>query len=168
MGRNISYYVLDDRQIDRLSASSHIDDVINHEILMFHEFNEFPFWRSGIEFGQNVKAWNPMLELLIALDSTLNNQLKEPLSKIIHNDDDFIVFKESEVLQVWEGLKGISISNIESAMRDEELKHKIKSSNGYRMESIDNVEIIVLEFMEIFNAFYKAQQFTNQVLVKMD
>lgn len=169
MGKNIGYYLLEDSQIEVLSSSvSNFDDILNNDILLFHEFNDIPFWKSNIEFGQGVKAWNAMFELLFRIDESKNKSLKKHLSKILKSEESFIVLNESIIADVWIGLKAISIKTIELALKDNLLTRSIKLSKGYRMQSIENVDVIIIEFMELFNAFYKAQQLNKKILIKLD
>lgn len=169
MGLNIGYYVLEDSQIERLIGSgSDFDEVLNEELLMFHEYKSIPFWKNQMEFGQGVKAWNPMFELLVRIDKTTDKILSEPLAKIMANDYEYLVVELKDIDTVWSGLKLIAISDLEEALNDKDLKKSIKNVAGYRMENIDCPDLILVEYMELINAFYIAHQGRKKIVIKIE
>ena len=169
MGQIISYYVLNDEELDLLlNAGDDFESVLMQKILNFHEVDGQPFWKSHLEFGQGVKAWNPMLEVLFKLDDSENGVLRKSLSEILKRDVNFCVLDELNVANIWKGLKQISVSKIEEALSDHDMVEHFKRMKGYRTSSLEKKEIILIEFIELFNAMYKAQQLHRKVLVKLD
>ena len=163
---NITYYVLNASELELLdNEDGHFEDVLNEKVLLFHEYNELPFWKHGIEFGQGVKAWNPMLQLLTEIDSTKNRLFKKSLLKIINRDNSYMLLSNEDVSNIWTIIKQFSIERIENSLNDKELIDLIKESAGYRMSLIDNKDLIIMEFMEFFKAFYEANSRNEKLMI---
>jgi len=160
MGKVITYYLIDDELIKRVNDKSfNLIEYINDELLNFHEYRNEEFWRCGIEFGTGVMAWHPTIELLKILDSSEEKIIEKILNveKFGGFDGPPYLIKPSDVKKVWTELKKISVDLVEQSISDEKIINLIKEKKGYRMESIQNETQILLEFMELFKAFYQAQ-----------
>lgn len=163
---NITYYVLSESELELLdNEDGHFEDILNEKILLFHEYSELPFWKHNIEFGQGVKAWNPMLELLLKIDLTQNKSFKKELLKIINRNSSYILLPKEAVSNIWTVIKQISVEQLENSFDDKKIKDSIKESAGYRMSLIDHKELIIIEFMEFFKAFYEANRRNEKLMI---
>jgi hypothetical protein len=162
MGVVIYNYVVEDEIIDKLLKSDiDIDDYLSNQ-LMGHEYKGSHFEKGGILFWQGVKAWSPMYELLKILDKSE----KQVLSKI--HDEQFLIpeteindrmyyFHSSVVKEIWIELRNISIGEIENSIDNPEIIKIISSIQGYWNERIERKVHVVMEFFELYKAFYEAQ-----------
>ena len=163
-------YVVEDEIIDRLLKSDlEIDNYLSNQ-LMDHEYKGFHFEKKGILFWQGVKAWSPMYELLKILDKSD----KKVLSKI--NNEQFFIpetekngrmyyFHSSVVKEIWSELRNISIGEIEKAIDNAEVIKKISLIQGYWNERIERKVHVVMEFFELYKAFYEAQLTDKGILI---
>jgi len=155
-------YVVDDKIIDKvLKSEIDIDEYLSNE-LMDHEYEGSHFEKRGILFWQGVKAWSPMYELLKVLDKSD----KQVLSKIqneqyyiaeTEKNDRMYYYHSTTVKEIWTELRNISIGQIENSIDNPEIVEKISSIQGYWNERIERKVHVVMEFLELYKAFYEAQ-----------
>lgn len=170
----VSYnYVVEDEIIDKLLKSDFdINKYLSNQ-LMDHEYQGFHFENSGILFWQGVKAWSPMYELIKILDKSD----KQVLSKI--QNEQFLIpetkknnrmyyFHSSVVKEIWSELKNISIGEIENSIDNPEIVKTISSIQGYCNERIERKMHVVMEFFELYKAFYEAQLRNKGILIMFD
>ena len=162
MGTVAYNYVVEDSIIDEvLHSNFDIDEYLSNQ-LMDHEYEGFHFEKRGILFWQGVKAWSPMYELLKILDKSD----KHVLSKI-HNEQYYIpetekndrmyYYHSSVVKEIWSELRNISIGEIEKSINNPDIVEKVSSIQGYWNERIERKVHVVMEFFELYKAFYEAQ-----------
>ena len=155
-------YIVDDSVIDKILKSDFdIDEYLSNQ-LMDHEYKGSHFEKSGILFWQGVKAWSPMYELLKILDKSDNNVLSLLLNEQFYipeneTNNRFYYYYSSVVKEIWNELKKISIGEIENSIDKKDIVKTISSIEGYWNERIERKVHIVMEFFEIYKAFYEAQ-----------
>lgn len=169
MGKVITYYVIDDDLIEKGKDLSYdLIEFINNELLQYHDYKGREFWRCGIKYGTAVKAWHPTIELLKLLDSSSDKIVGKILDidKFGGFEGPPYLIKSDDVKKVWSELKKISIDLIETSISDKSVVDLIESVKGYRMGTIQNTPLILLEFAEIFKAFYQAQVKNKGIAIK--
>ncbi len=169
MGKVTTYYVIEDDLIEKgKDLSFDLIEYINDKLLQYHNYKNQEFWRCGIEYGTGVKAWHPTIELLKLLDSSDDQIIGKILDvdKFGGFDRPPYLIKSDDAKKVWTELKKISVDLIEKSILDKKIADKIKKTEGYRMDSIENKPLIILEFMEIFKAFYQAQERNKGIAVE--
>jgi hypothetical protein len=155
-------YVVDDSIIDQILKSDFDIDEYFSSQLMDHEYQGSHFEKGGILFWQGVKAWSPMYELLKVLDESENQVLSK-----IQNDQYYIAesekndriyyYRSSVVKEIWSELRNISIGKIENSIDNPEIVKAISSIEGYWNKRIERKIHVVMEFFELYKAFYEAQ-----------
>lgn len=155
MGVINEFFVVPEELIKRrLKEKFNIYDYIYEELLLFHDYKALPFWRTEIQFSTN-KGWNATQEILNHLDES-GNQL---LNKISFGENHFngLYYKmNSEVAEIWEYLKRISIVDIENFLSIESNRDKIKLKDGYRLHWVDNESAMIENYVTIFNVYFTA------------
>lgn len=171
MGINIAYYIVNEKQVKQLESEDlDFDIYMIDNLTKIHEYEGSWFWRNS--FGQGIKSWNPLIELICLLDTSPNNVCRELLSKDNYYPEtklsfSFYLIRPSLVKSIFEVLKKISLSDIERATEDEHLISKVINTQGYNMGYVIHKQSMVIEFMELFNAFYSAQNNNNAVILKL-
>ncbi|WP_370214449.1 hypothetical protein [Mesoflavibacter profundi] len=169
MGKVTTYYVIEDDLIEKAKdLSFDLIEFINDELLQYHDYKDQEFWRCGIEYGTGVKAWHPTIELLKLLDNSDDKIIGQILDvdKFGGFDEPPYLIKSNDVKKVWSELKKISIDLIEKSITNKRIVDEIKNIEGYRMDSIENKPLILLEFIEIFKAFYQAQERNKGIAIE--
>jgi Domain of unknown function (DUF1877) len=162
MGVVAYYYVVEDEIINKvLKSDFDIDEYLSNE-LMDHEYKGSHFEKRGILFWQGVKTWSPMYELLKVFDKSDNQVLSKIHSEQYHiaeteKNDRMYYYQSSVVKEIWTELRNISIGEIENSIDNLEIVEKISSIQGYWNERIERKVHVVMEFFELYKAFYEAQ-----------
>lgn len=155
-------YIIDDSIIDKILKSDFdINEYLSNQ-LMEHEYQGSHFENNGILFWHGVKAWCPMYELLKILDNSDKNVLSLLLNEQYYIPENEInermyYYHSSVVKEIWSELKNISIGAIEKSIDNQIIIETISSIDGYRNERIQLKNIVVMEFFEVYKAFYEAQ-----------
>lgn len=161
MGIVAHYCIVNDEIINKVLTSEVDLDNYLAEKLMSHEYEGHQFEKAGILFWQGVKAWSPMYELIKFLDNSQNKVLSkidnEEFTKAeTEKTNRMNYYHSTEVKEVWTELRNISIGKIEDALDNPEIVQKISSIQGYWNTRIENKELNVLEFFELYKAFCQA------------
>lgn len=141
-------YVVEDEIIEKVIKSNlNIDDYIENS--------------SENIFGQDLKVWSPMYELLKLLDKSENKVLnklygEKHLIEETQNSGMVCFYHSSIIKEMWSQLSSITISEIENSIENKEIVEKIIKIEGYFNERIKWKKSIVLEFLELQKAFKKA------------
>jgi len=156
MGVEATNYVIEDEIIDRLLKEE-------------FDFEEFAQNLNFIYAGY-VKSWSPMYELLIRLDKSEQEILKELSSDDRLLEDTVInprikYFYSSQVNSVWQELKNISIGNLEESIDNPIIAEEIVDTEGYWNDRIENKEHITREFFELYKTFYQANLLGHGVII---
>ena len=152
-------YVVNDEIIDRV-LNSH-SNIFSNQQETENNLEEYCFEKDEVLFWTGVKAWSPMYELLKLLDTSEDNILSK-----IHNSKYFFeeteindrmhIYYFSDVKNIWNVLKNIAVGDVENAINDQDVIKKISSINGYWNERIIRKQHVVMEFFELYKAFYEA------------
>lgn len=122
-------------------------------------------------FGQDLKAWSPMYELLKILDKSENKVLNklnsEKYLKETLNSGTIYFYNSDTVKEMWNQLKNITITEIENSIENKEIVEKIIKIEGYYNERIKRRENIVLEFLALQKAFKKADINNKGVIIAL-
>lgn len=161
MGIVTSNFVTEDKIIDLLIQTDFDFYEYFDKELMIHEYKNNHFEKEGILFGALVKAWSPMFELLKLLDSSDD----KVLSKIGNNsnyipekgnNDSMYFYYSTEVKEMWGELKNISVGQIEKSLKNPKIINEVSNIQGYWNDRIERKEHIIMEFFELYKAFYHA------------
>lgn len=169
MGVIASYYVVSENEIAKLKSKEiDFDNFMVDNVTKDHEYKDF--WFSQNNFGQGLKSWNALIELVCILDTTSNKVCGELLSKNnLHPETklkpNFYSIKPLVVKAIFEELKKISLLDIEVATENPELISRIVNTPGYHMDCINHKEEMIIQFMELLNAFYSASQRDKGVII---
>ena len=171
MGINITYYIVNENDIEKLKAKDlDFETYLSDHVTKIHEYKGF--WFKHNVFDQGIKSWNPLIELICCLDTSSNNVCRKILNENNLNPDsvlgsNFYLIKPSTVVSIFEELKKISLFDIELATENPELIAKVVNAPGYHMYGIKNKQSMVIEFMELINAFYTAQQGKKAIVINL-
>ncbi len=155
-------YVVEDSIIDQILKSDFdIDEYLSSQ-LMEHDYQGSHFEKRGILFWQGVKAWSPMYELLKILDKSDNHILSKIQNEQFYiaeteKNDRMYYYRSSIVKEIWSELRNISIGEIENSIDNPEIIKTISSIEGYWNVRIERKIHVVMEFFELYKAFYEAQ-----------
>ncbi|MCB0745792.1 MAG: hypothetical protein KDC67_17950, partial [Ignavibacteriae bacterium] len=72
-------------------------------------------------------------------------------------NDRMYYYRSSVVKEIWSELRNISIGEIENSIDNPEIIKTISSIEGYWNERIERKIHVVMEFFELYKAFYEAQ-----------
>lgn len=100
------------------------------------------------------KAWNPTFELLNRIFTQSSESFIHPDSKI--DTMNFYYQNSKKVSLLAEQLSKIDQDTIFEWLKNKEIKHQLKSSDGYNMESIDFPNLISQHFEIIKSAYQDA------------
>jgi len=114
-----------------------------------------------------------MIELLCLLDSSDDNILRNILNPENYVDDTAMnprlnYVRPKDVKNIFEELKKISVSAIETSLGNKSICEIISSTEGYRMDAIAFKNLIVPEFISLFNAFYWGARSNKSMLIFFD
>lgn len=169
MGVIASYYVVSSSDMEILKSEEiDFDHFMVGNVTKDHEYQGF--WFSQNDFGQGLKSWNALIELVCILDTTSNEICRELLSKSnLHSETklrpSFYLIKPAVAKTIFEELKKISLLDIELAVENPEVITRVVNAPGYHMNLIEYKEDMIIQFMELLNAFYSASQQGKGVII---
>ncbi len=166
-------YLTEDRIIDELTKNDF--DFYGHfeKELMYHEYKNSYFQKEEILYGALVKAWSPMYELIKLIDTSEN----KVLSKIGSNtnyipekgkNDSMYFYYSSEVKEIWGELKNISIGKLEAFLNNPDVVKRVSEIEGYWNDRVERKEHIIMEFFELYSAFYQANLKNKGIVIVLD
>jgi len=111
-----------------------------------------------------------MYNLLIMLDTSKNDILREFENEERWIEDSVMnpsirFFYSKEVKLVWNELRNISIGDIENSIDNPDVVEKISSIQGYWNERIEYRIQVVMEFFELYKAFYQANLKNKGIII---
>lgn len=172
MGIVVYNYLVDDSIIDKILKSDFDIDTYMSNQLMEHEYQGFFFEKKGILFWKGVKAWSPMYELIKILDNSEKKVLSELLKQQYYipeteKSSPRYYYYSSIVKEIWNELRHISIGDIEKSINNPELINKVSAITGYHNNRIERKTHIVMEFFELYKAFYEAQLMEKGIITEL-
>lgn len=144
MGIIVTYQVISDenaiREIEKnINAGIDIENILKKYTHSIKSFNSF------------VKTWDPLYFLLYTISKNeIFLKLRE--GKQNKETNEYIqFFYKNEIRILYNELQKISVETITNIL-DEILKLEISQQQGYHMESIQEVECVIIEFEALKNA----------------
>ncbi|MFC5871120.1 protein of unknown function [Chryseobacterium arachidis] len=145
MGIIVSYQVISDEnaitEIERnINIGIDIENILQQYCHSIKSFNSF------------VKTWDPLYFLLFKISG---NEIFIKLREGKRNEEtnEYIqILQTDEIKNIYNELQKISIEILSNALNDEFFKSEISQQEGYNMESIYDIECMIIEFQELKNA----------------
>jgi hypothetical protein len=163
MGLIACYYVVEDNIIDK---TIHLN--FDYESYLENNFSDEEL--KYLVYGQDIKSWNPLFELLKIIDTSKTKVLSR-----IDNDDfyvkesvnmpSFYYHNSKRVNEIWRELKNITSEKITKSLQKEKLKERISNIEGYYNERIHYTESILIEYNEIYDAFESAHKLKRGIII---
>ncbi|MFC3159242.1 DUF1877 family protein [Chryseobacterium arachidis] len=144
MGIIVSYQVISDEnaitEIERnINIGIDIENILQQYCHSIKSFNSFV-------------TWDPLYFLLFKISG---NEIFIKLREGKRNEEtnEYIqILQTDEIKNIYNELQKISIEILSNALNDEFFKSEISQQEGYNMESIYDIECMIIEFQELKNA----------------
>jgi hypothetical protein len=159
MGVDNTYYVVDEELIKRRLTEQF--DLVRHiedHFVLFHMYQDLPFWRLKVRFDLN-RGFYASQAILNEIDTSPTRILR----KITHEKNSFpdeanLFYNDAiEVKQIWQELKKISIYRVEELLSNKDVTNRITNAKSYKMNWIENKEAMIDNMMEILAVYHQAQ-----------
>ncbi len=172
MGVVATYYLVENEIIEKVKNEDFdLCSYFYENELMEHTHNGVEFEKCGLIFGTGVKSWHPMFELLKLMDESnekifrLTCAKENEIEETSANSRLNYIYAEN-AKKMWDEIKKISIAEIEFQTKNKRTIDLISSIEGYWTERIASTEMIILEFIELFQALLYAVRKNRGIIIE--
>lgn len=174
MGVVATYYLVEDEIIEKVKNEDF--DLCRYfykNELMEHTHKGVEFEKCGLVFGTGVKSWHPMFELLKLMDESNEKIFRLTCAKENEIEETSVnsrlnYINAENVQKMWNEIKKISVAEIEFRTKDKKTIGIISSIEGYWTQRIRSTEMIVLEFLELFQALLYAVRKKRGIIIEFE